>query len=936
MNWDAAFSGTATISASATGLCGTTNANRIVTVNPSTGAVNFTAGATTVCQNAVDETYTATAANSTSIAYSVAPPTAGVINASTGVMNWNAAFSGTATITATATGLCTTTIANRLVTVNPSTGVVGFTAGATTVCQNAADETYTATAANSTSIAYSVSPLAAGTINTVTGLMNWDAAFTGTATITATATGLCGTTIASRTVTVIPTVTINPFATAASSRCQGAATINYNTTASNSTGIIYSLDNASILAGNTIVPSTGAVTYTAIWSGTTTITASAAGCNGPAVTTHVVTVAPEVTITAFAPAVSNRCQGAGTFTLTTTANNSTGITYSIDAASLAGLNTINSVTGEVTFAATWTGTTIITASAAGCNGPKTTTHTVSITQKPAATATTANVACYGASTGSVNLTVTGGTPGYIFTWSNGAITEDLSNVAAGTYTVNISDSKGCTASATATVTQPASGVTGTITSKTNATFGGYDGSVTIAGAGGVPSYKYKMGAGAYQTSGTFSSLGAGSYIVTVQDANLCTFNVPFTITQPLSGLKGTIVSQTNVTCFGSNTGSVTVAGLDGILPYQYKINSGSYQPSATFGSLTAGNYTVTIIDAVLTEAVVNVTITQPATGVGGSVVSQTNVLCYGSKNGSVTVNGSGGIAPYQYRLGTGALQSSGTFASLSAGSYAITIQDAINCVSVLTVNITQPLAVLAGNIASQTNISCNGAANGVVTVSGTGGTPPYQYSLNGGTYQSSGTFGGLAPATVTVSVRDANLCSTNVPVTITEPGVLSLSSTKTDASCPGVYDGSITLTITGGTQPYKALWSDGVTTINRTNITGGTYSVAIIDKNNCASSLSVEIAYNGSGKCIEVQEIITPNGDGFYDTWDIKNINLFGDAEVNVYNRWGKRVYSSKNFSANPWDGTSDGKLLPTDSYHYVIHFNNGSERKTGVVSIIR
>ncbi len=120
--------------------------------------VSFTAGATTVCQNAVDETYTATAANSTSIAYSVSPAAAGTIDAVTGVMNWDAAFSGTATITANATGLCGTTTANRIVTVNPSTGAVSFTAGATTVCQDAVDQTYTATAANSTSIAYSVSP----------------------------------------------------------------------------------------------------------------------------------------------------------------------------------------------------------------------------------------------------------------------------------------------------------------------------------------------------------------------------------------------------------------------------------------------------------------------------------------------------------------------------------------------------------------------------------------------------------------------------------------------------------------------------------------------------------------------------------------------------------------------------------------------------------
>ncbi|MBW7465651.1 T9SS type A sorting domain-containing protein [Pontibacter aydingkolensis] len=181
----------------------TTNAATL-TVNPTTGATSFSAGATTLCQDAPNETYTASAANATSITYSVSPAGAGSINSSTGAMNWDAGFSGTATITATAAGLCGTTSATRNVTVNPTTGATSFSAGATTLCQDAPNETYTASAANATSITYSVSPAGAGSINSSTGAMNWDAGFSGTATITATAAGLCGTTSATRNVTVNP------------------------------------------------------------------------------------------------------------------------------------------------------------------------------------------------------------------------------------------------------------------------------------------------------------------------------------------------------------------------------------------------------------------------------------------------------------------------------------------------------------------------------------------------------------------------------------------------------------------------------------------------------------------------------------------------------------------------------------------------------------
>ena len=178
--------------------------NLSVIVNPSTGVPIFTTGGTSICQDATDETYTATATNSMAIIYSVLPSSAGIINPATGVMTWDAAFNGPATIRATADGICRTTIENRIVTVNASTGSPLFTAGAVSVCQDAPDETYTAISANSTSITYSVSPLTAGVIDPVSGIMNWDEDYSGPATITATASGLCGTLISNRVVNVDP------------------------------------------------------------------------------------------------------------------------------------------------------------------------------------------------------------------------------------------------------------------------------------------------------------------------------------------------------------------------------------------------------------------------------------------------------------------------------------------------------------------------------------------------------------------------------------------------------------------------------------------------------------------------------------------------------------------------------------------------------------
>jgi gliding motility-associated-like protein len=273
---------------------------------------------------------------------------------------------------------------------------------------------------------------------------------------------------------------------------------------------------------------------------------------------------------------------------------------------------------------------------------------------------------------------------------------------------------------------------------------------------------------------------------------------------------------------------------------------------------------------------------------------------------------------------------------LLAGSYTVTVQDANLCTFNVLVTITQPAAALAGPITSQTNVSCFGSTNGSVTISGSGGTAPYMYKLNSGAFQVSGTFNGLAGASYTITVTDANLCTVNVPVTISEPAALSISSTSVSASCPGVTDGSISLTITGGTQPYSVIWSDGILTQDRLNIADGTYSVVVTDKNGCAASLDIVVSVTGSDQCIEIPTIITPNNDGFNDTWQIKNIDLFPNAEVFVFTRWGKLVFHSKNLSANQWDGTFNGTQLPTDSYHYILHLNDGYKPRSGVISIIR
>ena len=165
-----------------------------------------------------------------------------------------------------------------------------------------------------------------------------------------------------------------------STRCMSAGTETYTATATNTTGITYSLDAASASGGNSIAAETGEVTYVEGWSGTSIITASAAGFSGPATATHTVVISPTVGTPVFTKGTtSTRLQEAGLETYTATATSNTGITYSLDDASTTGGNSILAETGAVTYVEGWSGTSIITASAEGCGGPVTAAHTVTIT-----------------------------------------------------------------------------------------------------------------------------------------------------------------------------------------------------------------------------------------------------------------------------------------------------------------------------------------------------------------------------------------------------------------------------------------------------------------------------------------------------------------------------------------------------------------------------
>ena len=457
-----------------------------------------------------------------------------------------------------------------------------------------------------------------------------------------------------------------------------------------------------------------------------------------------------------------------------------------------------------------------------------------------------NVLCYGQSTGTVTVAGNGGVAPYQYALGCGSYgtSGTFGTLKTGTYTIHVKDANGCIFDQVVTITQPTNAVSATITSQTNVLcYGQNNGSVTVAGNGGVAPYQYALGNGTYGTSGTFTGLPVGTSTIHVKDANGCSYDKVVTITQPSNAVSASVTSQTNILCYGQSSGSVTIAGSGGVAPYQYALGTGSFGSSGTFTGLPAGPSTIHVKDAngCIYDKVV--TITQPATAVSATITAQTNVLCYGQSTGSVTVTGSGGVSPYLYTIEGGAKCSSNTFTGLAAGSYTVHVKDANGCMFNQLVTITQPATPVSVAITSQNNVQCYGQSSGSVTVAGNGGVAPYQYALGCGSYGASGTFNGLAAGNYTVHAKDANGCTTDQAVTITQPAVLAAAMTQTNVTCNGGNNGSATVTVSGGTAGYTYLWNTvpAKTTNAITGLTAGTYTVTVTDSKGCTATSSATI-----------------------------------------------------------------------------------------------
>jgi PKD repeat protein len=491
-----------------------------------------------------------------------------------------------------------------------------------------------------------------------------------------------------------------------------------------------------------------------------------------------------------------------------------------------------------------------------------------ITEPPvlSATITPTMVTCNGANDGIITITnPLGGDGSYQYTINGGATWQasgTFNFLAPGTYNVRIRDAAHITCEIVLdpalVITQPAK-LAATVASTNVNCFGANDGTITITSpTGGYGTYEYSVDGGTtWQASGNFTALAPGFYNIQIRDAAhptcIVILNGSLRITEP--PVLTANVNRANVTCNGANDGTITITSpMGGYGTYGYSITGGaSWQASGSFTALAPGSYNVQIRDAAHTGCIIilnpALVITEPA--ILNATVTPVNVSCFGANDGLISVSGAtGGYGTYQYSVNGGTTwQGFGNFANLAPGTYDVRIRDAANISCVVTLNpalvITQP-AVLAANISS-TNVTCFGGNDGTITISGaTGGYGTYEFSINGGgSWQASGSFAGLTPGSYNILIRDAAhtgcIIVLNNAYIITQPGMLSATITKTDVSCRGNNNGTITISSpTGGYGTYEYSINGGISwqvSGNFVNLVPGTYDIRIRDAANVACSV---------------------------------------------------------------------------------------------------
>ncbi|WP_417265552.1 gliding motility-associated C-terminal domain-containing protein [Brumimicrobium sp.] len=443
--------------------------------------------------------------------------------------------------------------------------------------------------------------------------------------------------------------------------------------------------------------------------------------------------------------------------------------------------------------------------------------------------------------GELVFTASGANPPFLYSLdgSPNQASGTFSNQLAGAYQIVVTDFLGCQDSTYFGINdiQMDGDLVGTVDVSC---YGGSDGEVEVINYAGAAPITFELdNSGTTQTNGSFNGISAGNHIVTIYDAGYCVYTVPFTITQP-DEIDFTANVQ-DVSCNGGATGEIEVinvtGGTTGTGLYQYSIDGGFvFQASNVFSGLTAGTYTVIVMDDNNCMNFKTFTIDE-ATPITFTT-NEFDLNCNNDNTGLLQIVAAGGAGNYSYSIDNGATFQAGlTFTGLAAGTYDIVVEDGSGCQVNGTATLTEPAPLTANYLT--TDADCFGVCDGEILITAAGGSTPYSYSIdNGTTLTTNNNITGICASTFDVVVKDDNGCLITSTETVNEPTEVTFTSAETPSTCSDP-NGEITITASGGTIGYTYSIDNGATYVGGNNFTGltaGTYDLMVLDNNGCPAS----------------------------------------------------------------------------------------------------
>lgn len=534
--------------------------------------------------------------------------------------------------------------------------------------------------------------------------------------------------------------------------------------------------------------------------------------------------------------------------------------------------------------------------------------TLTITENPSlsygVTLAKTDITCFGANNGSITATVNGGTAPFTYSWSGGLSGNPVSGLGPNTYTLTVTDNRGCVASANTTIIEPAA--MQLTTSATAVTCGGAcDGSASVSINGGTAPFQYLWNSNPPQTFSNATLLCPNTYTVTVTDDNGCTVSAQATVQNTIT-VSLTVDQQNDVQCFGLANGGIFLTTTGGQSPYTYSwSNSVNTEDNPNLGP---GTYDLTVTDNIGCTAGGSYTIQEPPL-LTATLAGTFNPRCNNSNDGVVNISVNGGVQPYAYQWSAPTNATTEDLFNVGPGNpHSVTVTDANACTATVSAVLIAPPALTA-TIAT-VDVSCPGNNDGSATVSASGGTPGYTYqwsNLSSGTTASS-----LSAGSVSVLVTDLNNCVTLATGTVGQSAPLNITFNPTAPLCAsGGADGQANPTVTGGSGTYTYSWSgpNGFTSTDANPfIGGGTYSVTVTD-GGCTVSGAVAV----SAPEPLTLEVVVANPQCKDDSTGVAIANVGGGTAPFTY-RW----------NTAGGDTTQVLEKLPRGAYTVTVTDNNG------------